>query len=206
MWEIILKGGPVMVPLVICSVISLAVILERLIFFKRTNNDNYRLFKKFSRQMDEKQYKEAIKNLKDERGPIARILATSLTYSGRPYGLELKEFLQTAGEQEIDKMEKNLIILDVIATIAPLMGLLGTVLGIIDSFDILAATGAIASPAQLSSGIARALLTTAAGLLIAIPTLIFYSHFVGVVNKRVREISRWTRELLTLMGGDQDRV
>lgn len=205
MWDIIVKGGPIMVPLVLCSVISLAVIIERFIYFKRTSNNNYRLFQKYSRYIIDDNLTKAIKELKDERGPIAGIIASALTYSSGSKN-NLREFLQTTGEQEIEKMEKNLVILDVIATIAPLLGLLGTVLGIIDSFDILSATGGVASPVQLSSGIARALLTTAAGLFIAIPALIFYTHFVRIVNTRIREITRWTRELYTLLEGGEDGI
>ncbi len=106
----------------------------------------------------------------------------------------------------MQKWKKNLTVLEVIATISPLLGLLGTVLGIIDSFDILSVTGGTADPAQLSSGIARALLTTATGLFIAIPTTIFYTHFIGIVNKRIREINRWTREMQVFFGEEDSNV
>jgi len=200
MWEFVVQGGPIMVPLLICSIISLAVILERFIYFRRTHNNNQKLFKKFSRMVQNEQYKEAIRDLKKENGPTARIMAAGLAYTGGG-NLDLEEQLRIAGEQEVAKMEKNLMALDVIAMISPLLGLLGTVLGIIDSFDILHITGGVASPAQLSSGIARALLTTAAGLFIAIPTTIFYSHFTGILNRRVRELNRWTKEVQNLLEG-----
>lgn len=198
MWDFVVQGGPIMVPLLISSVISLAVILERYIFFRRTHNNNHKLFKKYARYIRQSQYKEAIRDLKKERGPVARIMAAGLTYTGGG-NLEIEEHLSLTGDQEVAKMEKNLMVLDVIASVSPLLGLLGTVLGIIDSFDILYLTGGVASPAQLSSGIARALLTTATGLFIAIPTMIFYSHFIGIVNRRLRELNRWTKEVQTLL-------
>ncbi len=199
MWEFVVQGGPIMVPLLISSVISLAVILERYIFFRRTQNNNQKLFKKYSRYIRRNQFKEAIRDLKKERGPVARVMASGLTIIGGTGKNDLEEHLNLAGEQEVAKMEKNLMVLDVIASVSPLLGLLGTVLGIIDSFDILHLTGGVASPAQLSSGIARALLTTATGLFIAIPTMVFYSHFIGILNRRVRDLNRWTKEVQGLL-------
>lgn len=207
MWNLFNQGGPIMYPLIFGSIISFAVILERILFYRRTNNNNYKLFKKISRYIEEDKYTEAIRELKGEQGPIARIMASALTYRSNS-NLEFKEFIQSTGEQEIAKMEKNLTVLDVIATVSPLLGLLGTVLGIIDSFDVLGAQAGSATPAQLSSGIASALLTTATGLFIAIPSLIFYSHFVSIVNRRVTEINRWTRELQSYFGrgGEEESV
>lgn len=205
MWDVIVKGGPIMVPLILCSIVSIAIIIERYIFFKKTNNNNLRLFKKYSRYIMMNDWTRAIRELKDERGPIARMFASALTYKNSSKN-NLKEHLQTIGEQEIEKMEKNLVTLDVIAIISPLLGLLGTVLGIIDSFDILAVTAGAASPVQLSAGIARALLTTAAGLFIAIPALVFYTHFMKIINNRINEISRWSRELYALLEGGRDGI
>lgn len=205
LWQTVLKGGPIMVPLIICSIISIAVIIERYFFFRRTDNNNFKLFKKISRFIEEEKYTEAIRDLKGERGPVARIMATALTYRSNS-NINFKEYIQNTGDQEVAKMEKNLTVLEVIATISPLLGLLGTVLGIIDSFDILSLTGGTANPAQLSSGIARALLTTAAGLFIAIPSTIFYTHFIGILNKRIREINRWTREMQVFFGEEEAHV
>lgn len=198
MLEFLKQGGPTIYPLLACSVIVLAVVLERLIYFRRVKSNNFRMFKKIELLLVEGELTKAAHELKNERGPVARIIAAGLAHYGQERRL-VEEHIRVAGDHEIHKLEKNLPILDVVATISQLLGLLGTVLGIISSFNILGATSGIAAPAQLSVGIAAALISTAVGLIIAIPALLCYSYFVSVVDYNAKEMNKWSVELLDLL-------
>lgn len=198
MLEFLKQGGPTIYPLLACSVIVLAVVLERLIYFRRVKSNNFRMFKKIELLIVEGEITKAAHELKNERGPVAKIIAAGLAHYGQDRRL-VEEHIRVAGDHEIHKLEKNLPILDVVATISPLLGLLGTVLGIIASFNILGATGGIAAPAQLSIGIAAALISTAVGLIIAIPAMLCYSYFMSVVDYNTKEMNKWSVELLDLL-------
>ncbi|AZR72621.1 hypothetical protein BBF96_03995 [Anoxybacter fermentans] len=205
MLEFIKQGGPTIYPLLACSVIGLAVVLERLFYFFRIKNDNFRMFRKIEMMIAEGEITRAAHELKSERGPVAKIIAAGLAHYGQDRRV-IEEHIRVAGEHEVHKLEKNLAILDIIASISPLLGLLGTVLGIIDSFNILSTTAGIAAPAQLSSGIAAALISTAVGLIIAIPAMLFYSYFVSIVDKNTKEMNKWSVELIDLLSyrGEKD--
>ncbi len=199
MLEFLKQGGPTIYPLIACSVIGFAVVLERLIYFRKVKNNNFRMFKKIELLIIEGEITHAAHELKNERGPVAKIVAAGLAHYGQDRQL-IEEHIRVAGEHEVHKMEKNLSILDVIATISPLLGLLGTVLGIIASFNILgAAVDGMAAPAQLSVGIAAALISTAVGLIIAIPAMLCYSYFVSIVDYNTKEMNKWSVELLDLL-------
>mgnify|MGYP006280153531 FL=1 len=181
-------GGPMAIPLIICSIFSLAVIIEKAVFFIRRKDNSLRLLKRIELKVENDDIIGALNELKGEKGPNAKLLATALShYEEDPD--RIREVLQAVGEDEIKKMEKHLPVLDVVAMISPLLGLLGTVLGIISSFNILGTAAGAANPAQISSGIAAALISTAMGLVIAIPTAIFYSYYVNKVEERSHEMN-----------------
>ncbi|MFW5996001.1 MAG: MotA/TolQ/ExbB proton channel family protein [Halanaerobiaceae bacterium] len=187
-WNFLKLGGPMTIPLLIASICSLAVIIEKLIFFTKNKNKNFRLIKKIEMLVEEGDIIGALNELKDKKGPNAKLLSTALSHhSDEPE--RIKEVLQVVGEDEIKKMEKHLPILDIVAMISPLLGLLGTVLGIISSFRVLGTSIGAADPAQISGGIASALISTALGLIIAIPTAIFYSYFTNKVEKMAHEMN-----------------
>jgi len=188
-WNFLKFGGPMTIPLLIASICSLAVIIEKLIFFARNKNKSFRLIKQIEMLVEEGDIIGALNKLKGKKGPNAKLLSTALSHhSDDPE--RIKEVLQVVGEDEIKKMEKHLPILDVVAMIAPLLGLLGTVLGIIGAFEFLdAATISAANPAEISGNIASALISTALGLIIAIPTAIFYSYFTNKVENMAHEMN-----------------
>ncbi len=187
-WNFISLGGPMALPLFIASICSLAVIIEKIIFFMKHKDDGFRLIKKIELLVDEDDILSALNELKGKNGPNAKLLSTALAHhSENPE--RVREVLQAVGEDEIKKMEKHLPVLDVVAMISPLLGLLGTVLGIISSFRIMEAAIGTVNPAEISSGIAAALISTALGLIIAIPTAIFYSYFCNIVEKKAHEMN-----------------
>src|SRR6056297_29578 len=187
-YNFISLGGPMAIPLIICSIFSVAVIIEKAVYFLRRKDNSLRLLKRIELKVENDDIIGALNELKGEKGPNAKLLSTALShYEDDPD--RIREVLQAVGEDEIKKMEKHLPVLDVIAMISPLLGLLGTVLGIISSFNILGTAAGMAEPAQVSAGIAAALISTAIGLIIAIPTAIFYSYFANKVEKKAHELN-----------------
>src|SRR6056297_3263779 len=173
-YNFISLGGPMAIPLIICSIFSLAVIIEKAVFFFRRKDNSLRLLKRIELKVENDDILGALNELKGERGASAKLLSTALShYEEDPD--RIREVLQVVGEDEIQKMEKHLPALDVVAMISPLLGLLGTVIGIISSFNIL--------------GTAAALISTALGLIIAIPTAIFYSYYVNKVEDKSHEMN-----------------
>lgn len=203
-WNFLVLCGPTAIPLTIVSIISLAVIIERAIFFLRYRDNSFRLIKKIELLVAQNDILAALNELKGERGPNAKLLAAALShYKQDPE--RIREVLQAVGEDEIRKMEKNLPILDLAAMIAPLLGLLGTVLGIIESFNIMTGTLGMATTDQISGGIAAALISTAFGLIIAIPSAIFYSYFTNLVSAKAHEMNLSVidiMDIITVRGED----
>ncbi len=203
-WNFLVLCGPTAIPLTIVSIISLAVIIERAIFFLRYRDNSFRLIKKIELLVAQNDILAALNELKGERGPNAKLLAAALShYKQDPE--RIREVLQAVGEDEIRKMEKNLPILDLAAMIAPLLGLLGTVLGIITSFNIMTGTLGMAATDQISGGIAAALISTAFGLIIAIPSAIFYSYFTNLVSAKAHEMNLSVidiMDIITVRGED----
>ena len=202
-WGFLSLGGPMSIPLLIASVFSVAVILEKIIFFLRYRDSSFRLIKKIELLVEQNDILTALNELKGEKGPNAKLLATALSHHSEDPA-RIREVLQAVGEDEIKKMEKHLPILDVIAMISPLLGLLGTVLGIITSFNILGAAAGIAGASQVSSGIAAALISTALGLIIAIPSAIFYSYFTNIVESKAHEMNLSMVDIMDVVGSRGD--
>lgn len=175
MWELIKAGGWLMLPIVLCSVVALVIIIER---GKKLRFDE--IAPKHLREQLITRLRETgdidrsqLLNVKDKT-PLGDILATGLLY--RQYGLEsMTMHMQNRASVQITALEKNINMLGTIGAIAPLLGLLGTVLGIISSF--LAVTDAMKDPALLAAGVSQALITTAGGMIVAIPALVAYRFF-----------------------------
>jgi biopolymer transport protein ExbB len=189
MQEWMINGGPVMWPLLACSVVSLAIIFERLLFWMIVScRKNQKLINRIFTLTENGDFDTAIQEGEASPCLVCRILTSGLAH--RNYGLV--QSLEAAAMQEIEKMKRYLSVLDTIITLAPLLGILGTVSGIIISFDLLGTAG-IENPQAVSGGIAQALLTTAAGLAIAIVTLIPYN----ALTRKVEKVTRYLEQLVT---------
>lgn len=198
MVDVIVKGGPVMYPLLLASVLALAVSLERLWYLYRTRVDSEDLMDEVRLNLNQGKLMQAVQVAKRSRSQVAALIATAIAYSDLPPD-ELREKLDDVGRVELYKMERRLVMLDAVVTIAPLLGLLGTVTGIIRSFNVLGALEGLASPQALSVGIAEALITTAAGLVIAIPSMAVYHWISSIIDRRVADMNRRTGEIIELV-------
>ena len=191
MLNFFIRGGPIMYPLLICSLIAVAIIVERIIFWLSAERErDTSLISKILQLAEKGHYEKASQQARGSRDYIARVLLEGIVH--RDYSLS--QALEMRAEEEVKRMRKNLTILDTIITLAPLLGILGTVMGIIDSFHLLGAAG-IESPRVVTEGIAQALITTATGLAIAIMTLIPYNYFLSRIERTAREIEKFASSL-----------
>ncbi|KPL08501.1 hypothetical protein AMJ86_00040 [bacterium SM23_57] len=193
-----LRSSFTMIILVACSVIVLTFIFERWLFFKHTSVDADRFFIKIKDAFRNDGIEKAISVCNSSLSPLAAVIKS---------GLEEVESNTTAASEMMDataieqrtKLEKNLNVLGTLGTIAPFIGLFGTVVGIIRAFHSLSVSGS-AGPSVISAGIAEALITTAAGLVVAVPAVIFYNYFLRRVNTIMNEIESVSKKVLVMMG------
>lgn len=190
MHDLFVKGGPLMWPLLACSVVSLTAVIDRLFFWFREarRRDASRQARVF-RLTEEACFDEALADRGGRPNTVVRVLLAGL--ADREHGLT--EAMAVAASDEIARMKQGMGVLDTIITMAPLLGILGTVTGIIQSFDLLGMTH-IADPRGVADGIGQALITTAAGLAIAIATLVPYNYFVSRVQRETRRLEQVTTQ------------
>lgn len=185
-FDLIAQGGPIMVALMICSIISLAIIVERLIFLRPSRILQMSKLVEIEVSVKNKDLKLALDWAKKQRSPMLKVANIALLNADKPKA-ELKSIIEEAGRMEIPVLEKHLSGLHTIAVISPLLGLLGTVLGMIQVFSRIVEQGA-KDPTVLAGGISQALLTTAAGLTVAIPTLIFFNLISKMIDNLVTKM------------------
>lgn len=195
MWQIFLKGGPVMYPLLLCSILVITITIERLWYFLSHRGDLDEIKRVVLRLLEKDAPLDAIQYLQRINHPVARVLQAGLVAYGKELP-EMEENLKDCGEMEIKQMERGLGLFNSIITAAPLLGLLGTVLGIIKSFQILSVTEGLPSMTAISRGIAEALITTAAGLIIAVPSLFILHWLNNLVQRRIDQMNHFSKDLL----------
>ncbi len=198
LFQIVIKGGIIMIPIVLCSIIALAILFERLIVLRRIKIKTGTFVLQVKNLLLQNHKDEAISLCKKTPGPIAGITKAGLEKANRPRQ-EIKEAIEGAGKREIYQLEKNLGVLGTVAAIAPLIGFLGTVTGMIRAFMQVQAHGGNVDASVLAGGIWEALITTAAGLTVGIPALIFYNWLQGKVERFVFEMSESSTELLDML-------
>jgi biopolymer transport protein ExbB len=202
-YEWLVKGGPMMIPLMFCSVLSLAVVIERALYLRRKRILKPEVVNLVRHIQRPDEVARALDALQEQDGPFLNIIRVGLENRGRRRE-EIKESLVDQGRQESLILERGLVVLETIAGIAPLLGLLGTVLGMVDVFDVITKMG-LGQTQALSHGIAEALITTIAGLYIAIPTLVAYNYFTHKVENLVLEIEKYSTELVVKLEQFQNR-
>ncbi len=201
MLDFIIKGGVVMIPILACSVIALAIVIERFINLTEGKVIPKDFFARIKGLLLEGHINEALSICSKSNKPIAKIIEAGIMkyYFGRD---EIKEAIEDAGRHEIASVEKYLNILSTIAGVAPLLGLLGTVTGMIKVFNIIS-LGGIGKAEELAGGIGEALITTAAGLSIAIPTLVFHNIFSERADRLILKMEKSSMELTEILSQGQ---
>ncbi|MGA1796879.1 MAG: MotA/TolQ/ExbB proton channel family protein [bacterium] len=197
MIDYLIKGGIVMIPILACSVIALAIALERFYSLRGVRVHPPEFVTKMKKVLNEGKAQEALAICSNSAWPIARIMEAGILR--RDHAREqIKEVIEHAGKKEADKLHKYLAPLATIAIISPLLGLLGTVTGMIKVFEVISLQG-VGHPTALASGISEALITTAAGLIVAIPTLVVHNYFLKKANAYILEMESTSMELLDIL-------
>ncbi len=192
------KGGPLMWLILLCSVVSIAVFAERVLYFHRATIDLGEFLQGLSNLVRKRNLAEARVECQATSVPVTRVIHAALIRHSLPR-TELREIVQEAGQLEVPRLEHNLGILIAIGYICPLIGLLGTVTGLIQAFVQLSANNGYATLADVSGGIYQSLLTTAAGLVVTIPTVLAYCHLSARLNVLLHDMERAGIEVVNLL-------
>lgn len=201
MLNLFIKGGPVLVVILILSVIAAAIIIERLFFFRKIRGDEEKALARIRSALEKGHFDEALNICETNPTPISNLARVGIEH--RHYSrAAVKDAIQDAANMEIPRMERFLSPLGTIANITPLLGLLGTVTGNIKAFGLLGEMGRVGDPSLLAQGISEALVTTAAGLIVSIPAIIFYNYLVNRVNHTIIRLENRVNDLVLLLGGE----
>ncbi len=201
MFELISAGGWLMLPILLCSVVALAIILERFWTLRRSNvvpnglmNDVY---SQYQRGALTPEYLATLR----KGSALGKIFAAGI--SNRHHSREvMKESIEDEGRQVVHNLERYINTLGMITSVTPLLGLLGTVIGMIEVFAAIVSVG-VGEPGVLAGGISKALITTAAGLSVAIPTLVFHRYIGGKVGRLVLEMEKQAIKLVEIIHGER---
>ena len=197
MLDLLIKGGVVLWTIMLLSVVALAIVVERFLYFRRIRTDEEKLFLRVKSAVAKAHYDEALAICDASPSPFSTLLKTGIEHRDRtPF--ERKEVLKDTAAQEVPRLEKNIAALGTIAHISPLLGLLGTVTGNIKAFGVLGRFGSVGDPSVLAKGISEALVTTAAGLIVAIPATILYNTLTGRVNTLIVRMENQVNEMTML--------
>lgn len=191
MIDLFMKGGPIMYPLLVCSIIALTVIIERTIFWvAEDHRGNQSLVNEVLALAERGDWQKVKARIGGSKDFVIRILVTGILHRE----FSMSKAMETAASDELDRMRRYLPVLDTIITVSPLLGIFGTVIGIILSFEILGTAG-IEEPQAVTVGIAQALITTASGLGIAILSLFPFNYFNSRVEKAAVIIEKYATSL-----------
>lgn len=197
-WDFVLKGGPMMIPIGLCSLIALTIIVERLTSLRRQNVIPPDFLPTLRDALDhgDGNRSKALDLCMNNGAPLASIFHAGVKRLAEPVDV-LEKHIQEAGQRAVFQLQKNLRGLSVIGAICPLMGLLGTIFGMIKAFQTVASSGeALGKTELLAEGIYQAMITTAAGLLVAIPVIIAYHLLCAKIDRLVHEMDRMTLDFV----------
>jgi biopolymer transport protein ExbB len=203
MWEIVRAGGPLMWPIILCSIAAAAIVLERLWTLQDRRVLPRELTQKVWQLIEQNQINDKVITALEQNSPLGRVLAAGLANRHRSREV-MMERLEDTGRHVIHELERFLGALGTIAAVSPLLGLLGTVIGIIHAFNAIQA-GGMGDPRALSAGIGESLVATAAGLIVAIPALLAHRALRAKVDNIVIEIEKDAARLADALETAQGR-
>ncbi len=201
--NVIRQGGILMLPIIACSFVMLIFVMERLLYLRRARMIPRPFVRGVIEQLEQQQLgrDEAMALCEENGSPIAEIFAGALKKYGRS-AVEVEQAVVDAGERVVSQMRKYLRLFNAISNLTPLLGLLGTVLGMIDAFNTIARADAMGRPELLAGGIGTALITTAAGLVVAIPSYAAYAFFLGRIDKLILEMDSHAQSIVEIISAE----
>jgi len=194
-FSLIIKGGYVMYPIILCSIISLAIFLERWYVLRHSKERVERYLRSVKRAVAQKDWESVVDISKKNQSPPSRIILAGVRKYFQGLNREAREAMEDIAMQELPVYEKRLSTLSVVASISPLLGLLGTVTGMIRTFNVISVVG-VGKPAEMAGGISEALITTAAGLIVAIPTVLAHHYLSNLADEIINDIDRACTEVV----------
>ncbi len=197
-FEIFVQGGFLMIPIFLLSILAIYVVVERWMVIKNSQMDNIKFLDTVEDMLKSTTPKEAITYCEDVNKPFARILANGIRRLGRPLQ-DIEEAIKNAGKREIYSLEKKMDWLATIAGVAPLVGFLGTVTGMIQAFMQIQTLEGNVNPSVLAGGIWEALITTASGLAVGIIAYGFYNLLTGKINRMIFDLENSSTEFMDLL-------
>ncbi len=198
------KGGIIMIPIIFCSLLAMAVFIERIWTLRRKKVLPGNMLDKVEALIKGNKTSEALQLCQEDGSALSRIIQTGINNHGKPRD-EVKEVIEEAGRKEAAYLDKHLEILGTMANVTPLLGLLGTVSGMIKAFNVISAQG-VGDPGLLAGGISEALITTAAGLTVAIPTFVGYKYLIGTTDSYIMEMEEHSIHLVELLKKEDSRT
>ena len=201
--DVMYDGGPLMYPIGICSFVLFVFVFERFIALRRGRVIPRPFVKRILEQLKEGQLdrEKALQLCDENRSPVAVVFAAAVKKWGRT-SVEVEQAILDAGERITNQLRRHLRLFSGISQVSPLLGLLGTVVGMISAFNAISSSDAMGQRELLAGGIAQALLTTAAGMIVAIPALMAYLFFVSRVDGLITEIDSHGQQLVELISAD----
>ncbi len=200
-WQLMVQGGPLMWPILLCSLTGLAIFIQKLFYFSSISTDIAQIKMRVFDLIKQNKLKDAIVLCEQNSSSVAKVIKAGIVKYGASRD-EIKEAMEDVSLFEIFKLEKYLHVLSTIAHVTPLFGLLGTVMGMTVSFQAIQLRSASMNPvtsSDVAGGIWQALLTTIFGLFVAIPALLAFNYCVGRVNSFVIEMERAATEVVNLL-------
>ena len=201
--QIFQDGGWMMYPIALCSFVVTVYAFERFLFLRGGRVIPRPFVRRLIEMLEQQQIDraEAIELCQKNPSPIAEIISAAIRRYGRP-AVDVEQAVMDTGERVTNTMRKHLRILSAISNVCPLLGLLGTVLGMIQAFNEISGANAMGRPEMLAGGISQALLTTASGLFVAIPAYLFYMFFTGRVDKLVMQMDGYAQKVIDAISAE----
>lgn len=206
-WQILVDGGPLMIPIALSSILLFVFVFERFLSLRVSRIIPGPFVERLLQQIKDGQIDRdvAIRLCEENKSPVSQVIGAALTRWNRP-SVEVEQAVLDSGERVANELRKYLRLINGISTVSPLLGLLGTVTGMIAAFDAIGNATGSRPELQIAGGIAEALITTAAGLSVAIPALIAYLFFVGRIDYLIMRIDSIGQRVVTLIASDAYRA
>jgi len=195
--DLLIKGGPIMIPIAILSVVAIYVFIERLLSIRRASKFEEGFMNNIRDFIYNNRIDSAIAYCKSNRSPVSRMIEKGIKRLGRPLK-EIEESIEIVGKFEVYKLEKNIVILAIIAGIAPMFGFIGTIIGVIKIFHDISLAGDV-SITTVSAGLYTKMVSSAAGLLVGITAFILYHWCNIMVEKAVQKLEYSAMEFIDLL-------
>jgi biopolymer transport protein ExbB len=199
MYDFVVKGGVLIIPIALCSIIALAIFLERLWSLRRSRVIPRDFLIEIEDLIRREKIPEAITRCRKDNSSMANIVVAGIRNFGRRREI-VKESIEEIGRREASTLERYINVVGTIAAISPLLGLLGTVFGMIKAFNVISIQG-VGNPSSLAGGISEALITTAAGLVVAIPTFVLYRYLANKADALIVEMEEHSIRMVDLLKG-----